>query len=124
MTAPGPIPKDFPRGGPLGAVPGAQPKLLVRQQAGRFVSTGPTESDVQGRYEVCDDLVQQLARYAARTQAERPDWTPAQVREKVAASVRRKAFGWGLSPSEAEWIVRRLSAAADGPPASATGGTS
>lgn len=105
------IPDDFPRGAPTGAVPGAHPKLLVREEAGRFLSARPTDSAVQGRYEVCDDLLRQLVRYSARKQAERPDWTPAQVREKVAASVRVKAFGWGLSPDEAEWIVRRLAAA-------------
>ncbi len=116
MTATTAIPDDFPRGAPAGAVPGVQPKLPVHQEAGRFVQARPTDSEVQGRYEVCEDLVQQLIHYSARKQAERPEWTAAQVREKVVASVRLKAFGWGLSPAEAEWIVRRLLTEA-GPPA-------
>jgi hypothetical protein len=102
------VPQDFPREVPMGAVPGAQPKLLVRQEAGQFVATEPSDEEVQGRHELCEDLVQQLLRYRARKQAERPDWTPAQVREKTAAGVRRKSFGWGLSPAETEWILRRL----------------
>lgn len=110
------IPNDFPRGAPAGAVPGAQPKLLVHEEAGRFVAARPTDSEVQARYEVCQDLVRQLVRYSARKHAERPDWSNAQVHEKVAASVRLKALGWGLSPAEAEWILRRLATEA-GPPA-------
>lgn len=104
------IPDDFPRSGPMGAVPGVQPKLLVREEAGQFMLSKPTDSEVQARYELCEDLVQQLIRYTTRKRDERPDWTRAQVREKVAASVRQKAFGWGLSANEAEWIVQRLAA--------------
>jgi hypothetical protein len=117
------IPDDFPRGAPKGAVPGAQPKLLVREEAGRFVSARLTDSEVQGRYEVCEDLVQQLVRYSSRKQAGHPNWTPAQVRETVATSVRLKAFGWGLSPDEAEWIVRRLAAIGGGGAPTAGAGT-
>lgn len=112
-----PVPDDFPRSVAMGAVPGAQPKLLVRELAGRFVVEGATDLEVQGRYEVCEDLVQQLVRYTARKRAERPDWTLAQLREKVAASVLRKAFGWGLSPAEVQWIVSRLAATEARPPA-------
>jgi hypothetical protein len=108
MAAPD-IPEDFPRAVATGAVPGAQPKLLVREEAGQYLAE-TAAFDLQRRFEACDDLVQQLTRYTARKRAERPDWTPVQVREKVAASVRQKAFGWGLSPAEAEWVVRRLAA--------------
>jgi hypothetical protein len=108
--ATGPVPEDFPRQCARGAVPGAQPKLLARGEAGRFVSDDATEAEVWDRYELCEDLVQQLVRYSARKQAERPEWTAEQVREKVAASVRQRGFGWGLSPSETEWVVGRLAA--------------
>ena len=110
------IPEDFPRSAPAGAVPGAQPKLLAHVEAGRFVAAKLTDSEVQHRYEVCEDLVQQLVRYSARKRAERPDWTPAQLREKVDAAVRQKAFEWGLSPAETKWILRRLVAEAAGAP--------
>jgi hypothetical protein len=102
------VPEDFPRGVHTGAVSGTQPKLLARKEAGRDVSALSTDAEVQSRYEVCEDLVQQLRRYTARKQVERPNWTPTRVREEVAASVRRRAFGWALSPAETEWIVRRL----------------
>jgi hypothetical protein len=109
MSAPV-VPEDFPRGGALGAVPGAQPKLLVREVACRFVRAMPTDAEVHGRYEVCEDLVQQLLRYSARKRSEFPDWTPSHVREKVDVSVRQKACGWGLTQSETEWILRRFAA--------------
>lgn len=105
-----PVPADFPRTATVGAVPGAQPKLLVRKEAGRFTPVMLSESDIQARHELCEDLVQQLLRYSARKQSERPGWTPAQVHARVAASVRQKAFGWGLSPAEAEWVLRRWAA--------------
>jgi hypothetical protein len=111
-----PVPKDFPRSVTLGAVPGAQPKLLVRESGGRFVGEGATDLEVQGRYEVCEDLVKQLLRYTVRKHVERPEWTPTQLREKVSAAVRRKAIGWDLSEAETNWILRRLIAEDAGPP--------
>jgi hypothetical protein len=111
------IPSDFPRPTELGSVPGAQAKLLVREEAGRFASAAATDFEVQTRYALCEDLVKQLLMYTARKRAERPDWTALQVQQKAAASLRQKAFGWGLSPAEAEWIVRRLEALEAGDPA-------
>ena len=81
------VPPDFPRPAPSGAVPGAQPKLLARKERGMFVA-GPSVPEVRARYEVCEDL--------------------------VTRSVRQKAFGWGLSPAETEWVLGRLAALASG----------
>lgn len=101
------LPEDFPKGSTPGAVPGAQPKLLVRQEGGRFV-TGAHESEVLARYEICEDLARQLAQYTSRKSAEHPAWTQEQLQAKVAAGLKAKAFGWGLSPAEADWVLRRV----------------
>lgn len=97
------VPADFPRSAPLGSVPGAQPKLLVQRQGSGLKL--PDDSDTEARYEVCADLVQQLLTYSVRKRLERPDWTKEQVCEKVIASTRQRAFAWGLSPAETEWVV-------------------
>lgn len=111
------VPPDFPRPVTMGSVPGAQPKVLVVSEGGHFVPH-PDVEGVEARHQLCEDLVQQLLRYSARKRGEHPEWTPAQVHEKVAASVRQKAFGWGLSPAEAEWVLQRLAALdASTPPA-------
>jgi hypothetical protein len=110
------VPPDFPAPYAFGSVPGAQPKVLARREGERFVQDDCI--DVDARHQVCEDLAQQLVRYSGRKRAERPDWTPAQVREKVAESVRQKSFAWGLSPAETEWVLRRLASLdPDAPPA-------
>lgn len=100
------IPPEFPNPAPAGAVPGAQPKVLAARAGNVF--TAPAGQDVAARHEVCEDLAQQLLAYSGRKRSERPDWTREQVREKVIASTRQKAFAWGLSPAETEWVVQRL----------------
>lgn len=101
------IPADFPQAAPAGAVPGAQHKLLAREEGGRLVA-GPGDADALARYAVCEDLVQQLAKYHERKAGEHPDWSREQLQAKVAAAVGAKAFGWGLSPAETVWVLERL----------------
>ena len=107
------VPPDFPRPAPSGAVPGAQPKLLARKERGMFVA-GPSVPEVRARYEVCEDLAHQLVSYSDRKHRENPQWLQAQLADKVTRSVRQKAFGWGLSPAETEWVLGRLAALASG----------
>lgn len=104
---PTPIPADFPQTAPPGAVPGFQPKLLVREEDDRFV-VEPDEHSVHARYVMCEDLAHQLVVYGARKRNEDPGQSETQLREKVARAVRQKAFGWGLSPAEAEWVLGRI----------------
>ena len=104
-----PLPEDFPQTSPTGAVPGAQPKLLARELRGRLV-VGQCQQDVRERHVMCEDLAHQLVVYSARKRTENPLWSEAQLRDKVAQGVRQKAFGWGLSPAETEWVVGRIDA--------------
>lgn len=104
-----PLPEDFPQASPTGAVPGAQPKLLAHELRGRLV-VGQCDQDVRERYVMCEDLAHQLVAYSARKRTDNPFWSETQLRDKVAQSVRQKAFGWGLSPAEAEWVLERIDA--------------
>ena len=114
MIGPASIPADFPEPTELGAVSGVQPKLLVRQEAGRFV-TGPEESEHRARYEICEDLARQLAQYTLRKGTSHPEWSRDELQAKVAAGVRAKAFGWGLSAGETDWVLRRVTVLTEGP---------
>lgn len=114
MISPASIPADFPKSTRLGAVSGAQPKLLVRHEAGRYV-TGPDESEHRTRYEICEDLARQLAEYTLRKGSSHPEWSRDELQAKVAAGMRAKAFGWGLSAGETDWVLRRVDALTEGP---------
>lgn len=103
------IPPGFPQPAPGGGVPGAQPKLLAHKEGGRWV-TVPSESNVRARYAICEDLADQLVAYSARKRTENPGRSAEQLGAKVAHAVREKAFGWGLSPAETEWVLRRVDA--------------
>jgi hypothetical protein len=99
------IPPDFPRETILGAVPGAQPKTLVREVNGRYVA-GPTEEEVQQRYSLCADLVVQLSDYRDRKSREFADLDMQTLLRKIRAGVLRK--DWSLSPAELNWIMGKL----------------
>ena len=105
MTDTKSFPADFPRAPMTGAVPGAQPKLLVHKLDGRYV-VGPTDREVLERYGMCQDLVEQLVDYCQRKLQERPQWTPEVLLQKVRAGVGRK--GWDVSPLELAWVIGRL----------------
>lgn len=52
-------PADFPRQTEVGSVSGAQPKLLVVKVNGEF-RPDVDEEEIYRRWQVCEDLVQQL----------------------------------------------------------------
>jgi hypothetical protein len=99
---PSKVPDDFPRDPPPGAVPGAQPKLLVRKVGETFVS-GWTEEEIAQRYEVCADLVTQLIPYVRRKQEANPTWSREELERRLAAGIRAK---WNFSEPEISWMVR------------------
>jgi len=98
------IPEGFPRGPAPGAVAGAQPKVLLRQVGGRFVS-GWTEEELVTRYDVCADFVTQLAEYGRRKLDANPQWGRAGLEIRLAAGIRAKA--WGFTEAEIAWMVQR-----------------
>lgn len=54
------IPSDFPRLALLGSVTGGQPKILLIEENGKFYAPGMNPSALQNRFELCEDLVNQL----------------------------------------------------------------
>lgn len=98
------IPEDFPRGPQAGAVPGAQPKLLLRKVGDTFVSRW-TDEELALRYDVCADLVAQLTPYVRRKREAHPAWSRAEFESRLAAGIRGKP--WGLTEPEISWLVQR-----------------
>jgi len=100
------VPDDFPAPPPSGVVPGAQPKVGVREDDGAF--TDDSDAARVGRYDICRDLVNQLVAYAEHKRQEKPDMAVPKLVAQVLAQVKNKQFGWGLSPAEADWISNRV----------------
>ncbi|MGY2491135.1 hypothetical protein [Cupriavidus sp. CP313] len=101
------IPEDFPKNDWLGAVSGAQPKLLVRQNGERYEGPSTEEARWQ-RYEKCEDLAQQLAPYTRRKMSEN-SWSLEETLPRVEASVAKKVHNcqWDFSAAEVTWIMKR-----------------
>lgn len=99
------IPASFPRDPWPVAISGAQSKLAARLIDGRYI-VGITNAELVERYEMCEDLVQQLLVYCKRKQEEHPEWSREVLLQKVEKSARAK--GWDISPIEITWLIARL----------------
>jgi hypothetical protein len=101
------VPPDFPRAPLLAALAGAQPKLPARSVDGQYV-VGLTPQELQARFDMCQELIEQLVPYCRRKQAERPDWSQEELLSKVATAIRSK--DWSISEPELQWIVGQVNA--------------
>lgn len=106
------VPSDFPKTPLLAALAGAQPKLPARLVNEQYV-VGFTEDELRARFDICQDLVDQLGPYGRRKQTEHPEWTPEGLVAKVAKAVRAKAAageeGWDLPEPELRWVLDKVS---------------
>ncbi|QLB62956.1 hypothetical protein A9O66_11520 [Paraburkholderia caribensis] len=102
------VPDDFPRVSHQGALPGAQPKLLLRNIAGRY-RAGPTDEEVYERYLVCEDFARQLASYTSRKMAENA-WSLQEAVSKVEAGILTKVRSgiWDFSDAEIAWTIGHM----------------
>lgn len=102
------VPADFPRDAALASLPGAQPKLAVRLVNGQYI-TGLTEDEWRERYDGCEDLAKQFAKYCTRKVGENPALTQELCLERA-----RKGFAlkvqrgeWDFSGAEQDWVMKR-----------------
>ncbi|RCW69197.1 hypothetical protein DES41_10668 [Pseudorhodoferax soli] len=100
----GDVPPDFPRG-ELGAVAGAQPKLLLRRTEAGVLSSELSENELAARFAFCDDLCGQLVAYCERKAGENPLREQSDVVRRVARSKQLNDF---CSRAEAQWILKRM----------------
>jgi hypothetical protein len=102
----GVIPDDFPCVAHAGAVPGAQPKLLMSEYKGRFYSPGCTPPEVYRRWEICQDLASQLAQKSVESKAgKRAHMLEVDI---LAQYLPRLIAQHWTSEREARWVIRRV----------------
>ncbi|WP_115665645.1 hypothetical protein [Cupriavidus taiwanensis] len=98
------VPEDFPRVVIPAVVTGAQPKICVREIDGRYVA-GQTEEERYERWDICEDLAQQLLSVAQKDATGHPEHSTEETLRRVRISVERK--GW-VSEAELDWLIGRL----------------
>lgn len=100
------IPADFPRPVQLGAVSGAQPKILVIAKHGRFLAPETKQSELKQRFDICEDLVHQLAVKSLESKAgKRAHLSEAEI--LLQYRMRLIATKW-TSVEEAHWIIDKV----------------
>ena len=60
------VPHDFPIAAIPSAISGAQPKMALIAEGGRFYAPGTSPSEVLEAFELCEDLVSQMLPYCQR----------------------------------------------------------
>lgn len=102
---------EFPNNPILGAVSGAQPKLLLRRNDdGTYSEPRPSAEEIMHRFEVADDITDQLVVYFRRKKLEHPEWTDDTNLERIRLGLIRKATEgrWPFTEAEQAWIMNRL----------------
>lgn len=95
----------------LGAVGGAQPKLLLRRNAdGTYGSPRRSPEEVMHRFALADDIAHQLVTYFLRKKREYPEWTDEKNLERIRLALINKARdgSWAFTDAEQAWIMDRL----------------
>lgn len=102
---------EFPKEPILGAVGGAQPKLLLcRNDDGKYRSPQRSDEETLHRFEVADEVVGWLVEYFRRKKAEFPNWTDEKNFERIRLALVKKAQEgkWAFTVAEQAWIMSRL----------------
>lgn len=102
------MPSGFPKDWFLGALPGAQLKFLARQIDDKFV-VGPTQNELQQRYQLCIRLSAQYQRLHLHLSEHDSPTDDASVQPRLADVFVYVALrSWDLSPRERAWIVDKI----------------
>lgn len=102
---------DFPVEPVLGAVGGAQPKLLLKRGSnGSYHVPQRSPEEVLHRFTVADDIAEQLVTYFKRKKMEHPEWPDEKNYERIRLALINKAKEgkWRFTEAEQAWIMCRL----------------
>lgn len=99
------VPTDFPRPVPEGAVAGDIPKFQMRYYAGKLYALGCTPPEIFERWDICEDLAQQLRKLSLEAQLEEHiNMTEPDILAAYLERLLKKDWG---SEAEMRWVVRR-----------------
>lgn len=102
---------DFPVEEIIGSIGGAQPKLLLKKgENGTYDVPTRSPEEVMHRFEIADDIANQLVSYFKRKKMENPEWTDENNYERIRLALvkRAKDGSWPLTEEEQLWIMNRL----------------
>lgn len=109
----GKVPADFPRPVHMGALPGAQPKLLMVMYGGRYYSPGCTPPELWERWVICEDLAQQFCRKSLDSKVgKRAHMSESEILDQYMERLLKT--GW-RSDAEMRWVIRRAAELAHWP---------
>jgi hypothetical protein len=109
----GKVPADFPRPVHMGALPGAQPKLLMVLYGGRYYSPGCTPPELWERWDICEDLARQFCLKSLDNKAGKwAHMSEAAILDQYLERLLKT--GWG-SDAEMRWVIRRTAILANWP---------
>jgi hypothetical protein len=97
------IPADFPIEATLSALTGAQPKLSLVEEDGKYYAVGTSPSEVAELYDICEDLAQQSVAYCTRKISEL-SLTREEVIERLLQGLYQKQW---VAPVHSQWIAVR-----------------
>lgn len=98
------VPDDFPRDTTPASLAGSTPKLAGRMIDRKFV-VGQTADERYQRWDLCEDLAQQLIAIAHKDAAKFPQHTRDVTLQRVRRGIEGK--GW-TSVVETDWLMERL----------------
>lgn len=97
------VPDDFPIDSTPSALSGAQPKMGLVEEGGKFYASGASPSEVMAAFELCTDLVPQMAAYCQR---KLPAFGGNQDATVEAALQGLLGKRW-CSTAQSEWVIRK-----------------
>lgn len=105
-----PVPTDFPREKLLSALSGVQSKVAVALAGVQYVQPAASDEERRERWEICEDLAQQLRDYCRRKERENPTWSREFKLERTRSGVDRKVRSgrWDVSQDEVTWVFSRV----------------
>lgn len=97
------VPDDFPIDVTPSALSGAQPKMSLVKEGGKFYAPGTSPSEVSAAFELCADLVPQMAAYCERKLPAFGDNQNATVEAALQGLLGKR---W-CSAAQCEWVMRK-----------------
>jgi len=98
------VPEDFPRDVTPASIAGAHPKLAGRLIDGKFV-VGLTEEERFERWDICEDLAQQLVEVVHREASRYPENSCEETLDRVRRGIEAKQWTYAV---ETNWLMARL----------------